>query len=90
MAAGWYFPQVAQQIADMIRIRDFDVIIMESTLMGVYWPVVSSSRAIKVLDLNDLHGERARREAAILPPGKDKLMCLYDSFLFGRFENRSD
>lgn len=86
-AAGWYFPELARQIADMIRVRDFDVIVMESTFMGVYWRVISKSRAIKALDLNDLHSERARRQAAILPLGRDKLLYLYDSFIFGRFEN---
>jgi len=87
-AAGWYFPEVARQIADMIRAHDFDVIVMESTFMGVYWQVISNSRAMKALDLNDLHSERARRQAAILPLGKDKLLYLYDSFIFGRFENQ--
>ncbi|MBW2049916.1 MAG: glycosyltransferase [Deltaproteobacteria bacterium] len=86
--AGWYFPDMARQIACTIRSHDFDVILMESSFMGVYWPVISNSQAVKALDLFDLMSERARRQAAIMPFGREKLLFLYDSLLLGRFENR--
>lgn len=87
-AAGWYFPEMAELVRNTVSSDAYDIIVLESTLTGVYLPFVSRTRAVKVLDLSDLQAERTRRQASVLPLGMNKLMYLYDAKLYERFENK--
>lgn len=85
-SAGWYFPRLESLVKNLVRNRNFDVIMLESTEMGLYWPAIRSTSALKVLDLHNLEGELTWDQAKLLPLGIKKLLYLYDAFQFNRLE----
>ncbi len=87
-SCGMYAEKVEMAIRRTVAIHRYDVIVLESSWMGVYWPAVASARALKILDMHDLEGEKIRRQARLMTPGREKLKYLINAFQFKLLENR--
>ncbi len=84
---GFYFPEMTCFLEGLLRKQKFDIIAMESTWLAHYWPLLEAHPAAKILVLHDLDSEKWRRQAALLPPGKKKLNCLYNARGFRHVED---
>jgi sugar transferase (PEP-CTERM/EpsH1 system associated) len=87
-SAGWYFQRLARRLETLLRESAFDVIQIETSWLGVYWPILRAAPALKVLDLYDLNGERLARQAALLPAGPARWWLRQDARRMERLERR--
>jgi glycosyltransferase involved in cell wall biosynthesis len=72
MAGGWYFREMEQALRDLLAEKTFDLIVLEGIWNAVYWPVIQSADAQRVLNLYDLEEGLLRRQADVLPFGLKK------------------
>ena len=88
MAAGWYFYSMKRHLSDLLKVNTFDIINVETTWLGVYWPIIRKHKALKVLSLHNLEEELLWREAKTLPVGVKKCIFLHDALKMYFFETR--
>ncbi len=74
MAAGWYFPEMARALRNILKEESFDFIVLEGIWLSVYWPILHKSTARKVLNLYDLEAGLLQRQANNLPPGFARML----------------
>jgi len=84
---GFYFPEMTSFLEGLLRRQKFHIIAMESTWLARYWPLLEAHPAAKILVLHDLDSEKWRRQAALLPPGRQRLNCVYNAWGFRHVED---
>ncbi len=87
-AAGFNFPEMETHLLHLLSEQDFDMVVVEGTLLSGYWHLFRDLPAIKVIDLHNLEYHRGWREARALPLGPRKLLRHYDAQCMKRLETR--
>ncbi|NQS99575.1 MAG: glycosyltransferase [Candidatus Omnitrophica bacterium] len=87
-AVGWYFPAMKKILRQLVSKDNFDLIIIEGSYYGIYWPFIYKTKALKVLDLHNIEEERILREAGTLPAGVRKFIYFYDALRMRYLENK--
>jgi len=78
-AAGWSFWPMRKHLRDLLASRRFDFIVMETSWLCTYWPLLERTRALKVLDLYDVVSDLLEREAAIMRRGWERFHTRLDA-----------
>jgi len=86
--AGFYSPEMKPFLEGLLQRQKFDIIAMESTWLARYWPLLEAQPVPKILVLHDLDAEKWRRQADLLPLGRQKLSCLYNASGFRHVEDQ--
>lgn len=85
--AGFYFPEMKAFIEGLLRRQEFDIIAIESTWLGHYWPLLKARSEATILVLHDLDSEKWQRQAALMPLGRQRLYYICNAWGFRHVED---
>ncbi|MFO7535132.1 MAG: glycosyltransferase family 4 protein [Kiritimatiellia bacterium] len=88
LSAGFDFHPFTVRLKELIRDGRFDIIVMDGIWLGIYWPLIQSSGALRVLNHFDREAVSLRRHARLFPPGWRRALYSLDASRMERLERR--
>jgi glycosyltransferase involved in cell wall biosynthesis len=79
-SAGWYFRAFRKKLQFLLKNHRWDIIIVDGSWLGVYWPLIHRSGTTTVVVFHNLEYELLQRMARTTSSGLRTLLYLHDAF----------